>query len=101
MQVAGCEQLPGGELAVTLDSGRLLAVDHIILATGYKVQIDQVPLLAQGHLLAQLAVEDDYPLLDDHFQTNSPGLFITSMPAVHDFGPFLMIWSLIAQMSGS
>jgi FAD-dependent urate hydroxylase len=87
-QVAGCEQLPGGELAVTLDNGQLLAVDHIILATGYKVRIDQVPLLAHGNLLASLAVEDGYPLLDEHFQTNIPGLFITSMPAVRDFGPF-------------
>jgi FAD-dependent urate hydroxylase len=87
-QVARCEQLPGGELAVALDNGQLLAVDHIILATGYKVQIDQVPLLAQGNLLASLAVEDGYPLLDEHFQTNIPGLFITSMPAVRDFGPF-------------
>jgi FAD-dependent urate hydroxylase len=63
-------------------------IDYRHLATGYKVRIDQVPLLAQGNLLASLAVEDGYPLLDGHFQTNIPGLFITSMPAVRDFGPF-------------
>jgi hypothetical protein len=27
-------------------------------------------------------------VLDDHFQTSIPGLFITSMPATQDFGPF-------------
>ena len=28
------------------------------------------------------------PVLDEHFQTNIPGLFITSMAAGQDFGPF-------------
>jgi len=27
-------------------------------------------------------------VLDDHLQTSVPGLFITSMPAIQDFGPF-------------
>ena len=29
------------------------------------------------------------PLLDEHLQSNIPGLFMTSMLAVRDFGPFL------------
>jgi len=27
-------------------------------------------------------------VIDEHFQTNLPGLFITSMAAGQDFGPF-------------
>jgi hypothetical protein len=34
------------------------------------------------------AVEDGFPVLDEHFQTSIPGLYITSMPATRDFGPF-------------
>ena len=87
-QVVACDELPSGELVITLDSSDVLTVDHIILATGYKVQIDHVPFLAQGNILNTLATRNGYPILDEHFQTNIPGLFITSMPATQDFGLF-------------
>ncbi|HET7034404.1 MAG TPA: FAD-dependent oxidoreductase [Thermomicrobiaceae bacterium] len=81
-----CEQRDGA-LAVTLDSGAELAVDHVILATGYKVDLTRIPLLARGDLLPRMATRDGFPALDAHFQTTAPGLFITSMAATHDFGP--------------
>jgi cation diffusion facilitator CzcD-associated flavoprotein CzcO len=84
-EVAACEETPDA-LAVTLDSGDRLEVDHVVLATGYRVRIGQVPFLAP--LLGSLAVEDGFPVLDEHFQSSIPGLFITSMPATRDFGPF-------------
>jgi hypothetical protein len=52
------------------------------------VKIEQVPFLAQGNVLDRLATRNGFPILDEHFQTNVPGLFITSMPAAQDFGPF-------------
>ena len=63
-------------------------VDHVILATGYKVKIDQVPLLAHGNILDKLLTRSGYPVLDEHLQTNISGLFITSMAAAQDFGSF-------------
>ena len=87
-QVVACNELPTGELEITLDSGDKLTVDHVILATGYKVQIDHVPFLAQGNMLDKLATRNGFPILDEHFQTNIPGLFITSMLATQDFGSF-------------
>ncbi len=87
-QVVACNELSDGALSVQLDNGETLTVDHIILATGYKVQIDAIPFLAQGNLLATLATHNGFPVLDEHFQTNIPGLFITSMPANQEFGPF-------------
>ena len=77
-----------GDILVTLSNGEALVVDNIILATGYKVAIDQAPFLAQGNILPRLAIRDGFPVLDEHFQTNIPGLFITSMAAGQDFGPF-------------
>jgi cation diffusion facilitator CzcD-associated flavoprotein CzcO len=87
-QVAGVEPGPAGALAVALDPGPRLVVDHVILATGYRVRIEQVPFLARGNLLAGLRAVDGYPVLNEQFETSVPGLFITSMPAVRDFGPF-------------
>jgi pyruvate/2-oxoglutarate dehydrogenase complex dihydrolipoamide dehydrogenase (E3) component len=83
-----CLETPEGDLLVALDNGEQVQVDHVILATGYKVRIDQIPLLAAGNILPDLATQDGFPTLSERFETNVPGLYITSMPATQDFGPF-------------
>jgi thioredoxin reductase len=93
-QVTGCKELPNGELEVSLN-GSTLTVDQIILATGYKVDIKRVPLLAQGNILAHLETRNGFPVLDEHFQSNLPGLFFTSMCATQDFGPFFAFTAAI------
>jgi hypothetical protein len=87
-QVVSCRQLPQGALEVTLDVGERLTVDHIILATGYKVNLAQIPFLRRGTILSSLQLSNGYPILDEHLQSSIPGLFITSMPATQDFGSF-------------
>jgi thioredoxin reductase len=87
-QVTGCKELPNRQLQVSLN-GSILEVDHVILATGYKVNVEKVPLLTEGNILAQLETRNGFPALDEQFQSNLPGLFFTSMCATQDFGPFL------------
>src|SRR5918993_1226838 len=87
-QVTACKELPGGALEVGLSTGDALTVDQVILATGYKVDVGQIPLLAKGNILARLEVRNGFPTLDEHFQSSIPGLFFTSMCATQDFGPF-------------
>ena len=86
--VTECKATPNGELSVTLDNGELLPVDHIILATGYKVDMGRIPFLAKGNILDELQTKNGFPMLDEGFQSSVPGLYITSMPAMQDFGPF-------------
>jgi NADPH-dependent 2,4-dienoyl-CoA reductase/sulfur reductase-like enzyme len=86
-EVAACVE-QNGELIVALSDGREIFCDRIVLATGYKVDIARVPFLANGNVVADLEVRNGFPVLDEHFQTSVPGLFITSMPATQDFGPF-------------
>jgi lysine/ornithine N-monooxygenase len=86
-QVTGCKELPNRELEVTVN-GVTCIVDQIILATGYKVNVDQIPFIANGNVLKRLDSKNGFPLLDDHLQSNVPGLFFTSMCATQDFGPF-------------
>jgi cation diffusion facilitator CzcD-associated flavoprotein CzcO len=76
------------ELVVALTNGDEIACDKVVFATGYKVDIARVPVLSSGNILAQLETRNGFPVLDDHLQTSVPGLFITSMPAMQDFGPF-------------
>ncbi len=90
-QVAGFRVLPGGGFAITLagrDGARVLDVDRIVLATGYKVDVNRVPLVARGNILPQLQTDNDAPVLDDCLQTSIAGLFMTSMLATRSFGPF-------------
>ena len=86
-QLVNCIQHDNGELEAELSNGEKLKVDQIVLATGYKVDIARLPYLA-GNLLGRLETRNGFPVLDDHFETSIPGLFITSMPATQDFGPF-------------
>jgi thioredoxin reductase len=87
-RIVSCDELPGSDLLIKLDNNESMTVDHIILATGYKVAIDRIPFLANGRVLDDLVTNNGYPVLDEHFQTNIPGLFMTSMAATQDFGPF-------------
>ena len=86
------DEVDGALLAATLEAAagpRGVDVDRIVLATGYKVDVARVPLLARGNLLARLQTDNGMPVLDEHLQSSIPGLFMTSMMAVRDFGPFL------------
>ncbi|HET9266022.1 MAG TPA: NAD(P)-binding domain-containing protein [Vicinamibacterales bacterium] len=90
-RVGGGRQLPDGRFAMTIEGpggSRVLDIDRIVLATGYKVLISRVPLLAHGNLLPRLQMDNGVPVLDQHLQTSVAGLFMTSMVATRDFGPF-------------
>jgi FAD-dependent urate hydroxylase len=77
-----------GELVVTMSNGEEIKCDRVVFATGYKVDVSRVPVLSSGNILKQMETRNGFPVLDDHLQTSVPGLFITSMPAIQDFGPF-------------
>ena len=86
--LASCTERADGALDVTLDNGDSFIVDEVILATGYKVDLSQVPFLMNGNLLEKIEVKNGFPVLDPYFQTSAKGLYFTSMPAGQDFGPF-------------
>jgi cation diffusion facilitator CzcD-associated flavoprotein CzcO len=75
-----------GEIHVRLSNGEELTVDYIVLATGYKPDMNKVPYLSG--VVGRMDLSDGFPILDDNFQTSLPGLFVTGFPATRDFGPF-------------
>jgi cation diffusion facilitator CzcD-associated flavoprotein CzcO len=77
-----------GEIVASLSNDRELVVDHVVLATGYRVRIPAVPYLARSHLARDLHTVDGCPVLDEDFQSNIAGLFFTGFTAARDFGPF-------------
>jgi cation diffusion facilitator CzcD-associated flavoprotein CzcO len=74
---------PGDAVTVTLRDGTRLETDHVLLATGYRVDMRRVPYLPDD-----LALADGFPVLDEDFQTNLEGLYIPGFPSTRDFGPF-------------
>lgn len=79
--------MENGDLKISLNNGKQLAIDHIILATGYQVDVNKLAFLAQGYLAQRLQCHDGYPVLDETLQSTIPGLYFTGIHAVKDFGP--------------
>jgi thioredoxin reductase len=75
---------PGNDITVPLSDGTRLETDHVLLATGYRVDMRRVPYLAA----AGLDLADGFPVLDEDFQTNLAGLYVPGFPSTRDFGPF-------------
>ena len=79
---------PNGRLNVELDNDTSVTVDHVMLATGYVLDVKRVPYIANGNILADLRLNEGGPVLDEEFQTSIPGLYFTGLAAVRDFGPY-------------
>jgi cation diffusion facilitator CzcD-associated flavoprotein CzcO len=85
-EVTSCTERADGEIDVELSDGERLTFDHVVLATGYKPDLANVPYLHP--LLDRIETTDGFPALDEHFGTSVPGLFMPGFVGTRDFGPF-------------
>lgn len=76
----------GSQLRLQLDDGSDRLVDHLLLATGYRVDVSRYPFLAPT-LRQALRTRDGYPDLDAGFESSVPGLHFVGTPAARTFGP--------------
>jgi thioredoxin reductase len=70
------------------DGSRELLTDHVVAATGFKVDVDRMGILSPG-LKAGLRREASAPALDSGFETSSPGLFMVGIASAPTFGPVM------------
>src|SRR6478672_10866894 len=47
-QLLSCQETVNGDLEATLSKGKTIYIDHVVLATGYKVDITQLPILSSN-----------------------------------------------------
>jgi len=87
-EVVECRKLSTDKLEISINSGKRIIADHIIMATGYKVNMLNIPFLRNGNISKKLKLKNGYPELDNNLQTNIPGLYSTSISATQDFGLF-------------
>jgi hypothetical protein len=74
------------ELHLTDKSTR--TVDHIVLGTGYRVDINAVPFLAP-ELRRQIRLHNGYPQLNSMMESTVAGLYFTGAAAAWNFGPIM------------
>ncbi len=89
-RVAGAELAPDGRVALAIDrDGRerdILVVDHVVAATGYRVDVARLGLLDPA-LVPAIDTVDGSPALTRDFESSVPGLYFVGTPAAYSFGP--------------
>lgn len=76
----------GDKMAVTAKGGLTRQVDHVLLATGYRVEISQYTFI-MPQLLAAISTVNGYPWLNSCFESSVPGLHFIGATAAWSFGP--------------
>jgi cation diffusion facilitator CzcD-associated flavoprotein CzcO len=76
------------KVKLTLDDSSDRFVDHVLLGTGYAVDIARYGFLAP-ELINQLDLIDGYPHLKSGFRSSVPGLHFIGATAARSYGPLL------------
>jgi cation diffusion facilitator CzcD-associated flavoprotein CzcO len=84
--------LVGGQVKVRLDDGSERTVDHVLLGTGYRVDISKYEFLSP-ELKQSIHCFKGYPILRPGLETSVEGLHILGAPAAWSFGPLMQFVS--------
>ncbi len=77
-----------GQVELTLDDGSHRTVDHVLLGTGFRVDLTRYGLL-DADLLGAVQRENGYPVLGRGLESSVPGLHFLGAPASWSFGPIM------------
>jgi thioredoxin reductase len=78
----------GDEIDLKLSDGSERRVDHVVLGTGYRVDISRYEFLSQN-LVQEIKQFDGYPRLSAGFRSSVPKLHFIGATAARSFGPLL------------
>lgn len=76
----------GIRLTFTADGEEELDADHVIAATGYRIDLARLPFLGE-ELRARVQTVGGAPKLSSCFESSVPGLHFVGLAAAHTFGP--------------
>jgi FAD-dependent urate hydroxylase len=82
--VAAAEK--GGKVHLQLNDGSERTFDHVLLGTGYKIDITRYGFLSPK-MLGAVRTANGYPVLNAGFESSLPGLFFVGATAAYSFGP--------------
>jgi hypothetical protein len=78
----------GDKINLKLSNGSERTVDHVIVATGYTVDIARYSFLSPA-IKQSLKTVSGYPVLQRGLESSVPGLHFVGKPAAWSFGPLL------------
>lgn len=78
----------GGQVELKLADGSTRRADHVLLATGYRVDISAYRFLPST-LLHRIARAGGYPRLNRGFESSLAGLHFLGAPAAWSYGPLM------------
>jgi thioredoxin reductase len=78
----------GRQLCLTLDDSTRRYADHVLLATGYRVNVSRYAVLAR-ELVQGIRAHNGYPQLNEGFESTVPGLHFLGATAAQTFGPLM------------
>lgn len=81
-------RVEGGRLRVRFDEGSERVADHVVLGTGYRIDVRRYPFFSSG-VLERMDIVEGLPRLDHGFETSLPGLHVVGAPAAFSFGPLM------------
>jgi cation diffusion facilitator CzcD-associated flavoprotein CzcO len=85
-------ELQSGRVHLTLrtedGSEREIVTEHVIAATGYKVDVERLQFLSP-EIRAKLKSVNRAPVLSSNFESSIPGLYFTGIAAANSFGPVM------------
>lgn len=76
------------EVQLFLDDGTERRVDHVLLGTGYRVDVSLYKFLSPA-ILAGIRKVEGSPALAKGFQSSVPGLHFVGAAAARSYGPLL------------
>jgi thioredoxin reductase len=83
-------EISGDRISLTLAgrnvSPETLEVDHVIAATGFRVDVNPIGILDEA-IRAKLETMDGAPSLSANFESSVPGLFFVGVSAMNSLGP--------------
>ena len=79
------KEVDDGVLLILSDNQTLKA-DHVILGTGYRVDLKNLPMIHPS-LLAEIQTYHNAPILNSHFESSVPGLYFPGFSSVSSCGP--------------
>jgi cation diffusion facilitator CzcD-associated flavoprotein CzcO len=82
----------GEKVKVRFDDGSERIVDHVMLGTGYRIDVTKYSFLAP-ELIQSISRSNGFPKLRAGLETSIPGLHILGAPGVWSFGPVMQFVS--------
>ena len=76
----------GEHIVVQLSDGSARELDHVLIASGYRFDLDRLGFLAPA-VRSRIAVDGGWPVLDRYFRSTDRRIFFVGYPAEGRFGP--------------